>query len=354
MSESTEPTKITIIAEVGLNHDGSLGNALALIDAAAECGADVVKFQTHLAEAETLPSAPSPPYFASEPRYEYFKRTAFALDQWNALKGHAEARGLRFLSSVFSVEAVDVLERLGVESYKIPSGEVTNLPLIEHVAKTGKPIYLSSGMNNWAELDAAVGTIRRHHSRLWILQCTSAYPCPYEQVGLNVILEMQQRYRLPIGLSDHTMTNYAAFAAVALGATVVEKHLTFSRRMYGSDAKHSLEPLEFAELVHGIRAVETMLAAQVDKDASALQSMKAVFEKSVVALVNIPTGTVITREMVGLKKPGTGIPPSQLDRVVGRVTVRPVSANTLIAWDDLEGGKRRMSAITSVGVSGDR
>ncbi|MGH6802388.1 MAG: N-acetylneuraminate synthase family protein, partial [Methyloceanibacter sp.] len=217
---------VVIIAEVGSVHDGSFGNAQRLIDVAAECGADVVKFQTHIASAETLRDAPMPPYFTGEPRYEYFERTAFTLEQWEALKAHCEGLQVEFLSSPFSVEAVELLEKIGVRRYKVPSGEVTNLPYLEVVAQTGKPVLLSSGMSNWAELDAAVDTMLRHHDRLTVLQCTSEYPCPPERVGLNVMMEMRARYKLPVGLSDHTRTNYAAYAAVVLGASVIEKHFT--------------------------------------------------------------------------------------------------------------------------------
>lgn len=325
-----------IIAEVGSVHDGSFGNAKCLIDAAAGCGVDAVKFQTHIAQAETLPGAPMPPYFKEEPRLEYFKRTAFTKAQWIDLKAYAESQRLIFLSSPFSLEAVELLEEIGVEQYKIPSGEVTNLPMLEVIAKTGKPVLLSSGMSSWAELDEAVNAILKYHSQLTVLQCTSDYPCPYEQVGLNVMLQMRERYGLPVGLSDHTLTNYAAFAAVVLGATVIEKHFTLSRRMYGSDARHSLEPDELADLVRGIRAIETMLSSKVDKDdISRFVVMKETFEKSIVSLVDIPEGTVITETMIGIKKPGTGIPAKRFSEVVGKRARCHIPKDTLIREEDL-------------------
>ena len=325
-----------IIAEIGSTHDGSFGNARCLIDAASECGVDAVKFQMHIARAETLPDAPAPPYFDSEPRFAYFERTAFTKSQWSELKNHAEERGLLFLSSPFSIEAVQLLEEIGVMQYKIPSGEVTNLPMLEVIARTGKPVLLSSGMSSWAELDEAVATIAKYHSRLTILQCTAQYPCANEDVGLNVMLEMRERYKLPVGLSDHTLTNYAAFAAVTLGATVIEKHFTLSRRMYGSDAKHSLEPAEMTDLVQGIRAIETMLANQVDKDdITPFIAMKETFEKSVVSLVDIPEGAVITSAMIGTKKPGTGIPARNYHKIVGKRSSRHIPADSLLHEDDV-------------------
>ena len=329
-----------IIAEVGSVHDGSFGNALQLVDAASECGADAVKFQTHIASAETLPEAPNPPFFHDEPRAEYFERTAFAPEQWSRIKSRCEERGVLFLSSPFSEEAVDLLERIGLVRYKVPSGEVTNLPMLEKIARLGKPVLLSSGMSSWEELDRGVAVIRRHHSQLTILQCTTEYPCPYERVGLNVMLEMKDRYGLPVGLSDHTLTPYASLAAAALGASVIEKHLTFSRKMYGSDASHSMEPHEMADLVSGIRAIETMRASFVDKaDVTHLQSMKRIFEKSIVTKVPIPTGTIISKEMLTTKKPGTGISAASIEDVVGRRTLRDLPAGALLMPSDLSEGE---------------
>jgi N,N'-diacetyllegionaminate synthase len=326
-----------IIAEVGSVHDGSFGNASKLIETAAECHADVVKFQTHIAEAETLRDAPMPPYFTGEPRFEYFERTSFSRSQWQSLRHHCDQQNVEFLSSPFSVAAVQVLEDVGTSRYKIGSGEVSNTPLLEAVAQTGKPILLSSGMSTWAELDEAVANILRRHDRLTLLQCTSEYPCSADQVGLNVMLEMRERYKLPVGLSDHTLTSHASVAAVVLGATVIEKHLTFSRKMYGSDARHSLEPDEFAELVRGIRAVETMLQSAVDKDAKAteLAEMKAIFEKSVVSVIDIPVGTLLSTDMLAVKKPGTGIPARRLTEILGRRVVREVRKDTLLCEEDL-------------------
>jgi len=337
MRVDSSGVKTLIIAEVGMNHDGSFGNACRMVEMAAGCEADAVKFQTHIATAETLRDAPMPPYFTGEPRYEYFERTAFSLGEWRDLKAHCGENGVEFLSSPFSNEAVELLEEVGIGRYKVPSGEVTNLPLLEAIARTGKPVLLSSGMSSWAELDTAVNTILRHHDRLIVLQCTSEYPCPPEDVGLNVMMQMKERYGMPVGLSDHTLTNYAVFAAVVLGATVVEKHFTLSRHMYGSDAKHSLEPSEFADLVRGIRAIETILVNPVDKDdVGRFKVMKETFEKSLVSLVDIPAGATITHEMVGIKKPGTGIHTARLHEVVGKQTARTVRADTLLTESDIQ------------------
>ncbi len=335
--ESPQIQEIYIIAEIGSTHDGSFGNALRLIDTAAECGVDAVKFQTHIAECETVRDAPNPAYFKDEPRFEYFQRTAFNLDQWLSLRARCEEKGVDFISSPFSLEAVDLLEAAGVVRYKIPSGEITNLPLLEKAAKTQKPIILSSGMSSWEELDRAVECTKKQTDKFSILQCTSEYPCPYEAVGLNIMQEMRKRYGCPVGLSDHTLTNYASLAAASLGAEILERHLTFSRKMYGSDAKHSLEPQDLANLVQGVRAIETMLANPVDKSKiEKFREMKNTFEKSIVSLEFIPKGTPITFTMLGLKKPGTGIPSMKLAEVIGRVASRDIKQDTLICWDDLE------------------
>ncbi|MDQ3822050.1 MAG: N-acetylneuraminate synthase family protein [Actinomycetota bacterium] len=324
---------VLVIAEAGMTHDGSLGNAMRMAEVAAECGADAVKFQLHDAEAETTRDAPSPPYFEGESRWDYFRRTAFTDEQWARLRDACAAAGIEFLCSPFSVEAVERLERLGVARYKIGSGEVTNLELIRAAAATGKPILLTSGMSSWAELDEAVAAAGEN---VTVLQCTSLYPTPPERVGLNVLAELRERYGKPVGLSDHTLGPYACFAAVALGASVVEKHFTLSRDMYGPDAHLAAEPDELEDLVEGVREIETMLANPVDKDdLEAVAEMKRVFEKSVASTREIPAGAEISREMLAAKKPGTGIPAKRLPEVVGRRAAVVIPADTVVTEEML-------------------
>ena len=329
--------KVLVIAEVGSVHDGSLGNAQNLIQVGAEAGVNAVKFQTHIAEAETLRNAPMPPYFKGEPRFDYFQRTGFSREKWQQLKDTCEQSGVEFMSSPFSIEAVELLNSIGMARYKMPSGEVTNLPLLDVIAQTGKPVILSSGMSSWLELDAAVNTILRHHSYLAVLQCTSEYPCPYRGSGPECDARDENALR---GAGRAVRSHDHALCLTGGGnarRTVIEKHLTFSRKMYGSDAKHSLEPGEFADLVQGIRAIETMLTAKVDKDArvSDLREMKNIFEKSVVTVVPIPAGTVITASMVAVKKPGTGIPARRLGEVIGQRVTRDIPQDTLLREEDL-------------------
>jgi N,N'-diacetyllegionaminate synthase len=325
---------VLIVAEAGMTHDGNLGNAIRMAEVAAGCGADVVKFQLHDAPSETTRDAPSPPYFEDEPRFEYFARTAFSDEQWGELNQACGRLGIEFLCSAFSLEALARLERLGVQRHKIPSGEVTNLELVRAAAATRKPVLLSSGMSSWSELDEAVVAVGEN---VTVLQCTSAYPTPPERVGLNVLGELRARYGRPVGLSDHTLGPYAALAAVALGATVVEKHFTLSREMYGPDATLAAEPDELEDLVGAIREIETMLANPVDKnDLGPLVGMKQIFEKSVVSVEDIPAGTVLSGEMLAAKKPGTGIPARRLHEVVGRRARRDIPADTVLTEADVE------------------
>jgi N-acetylneuraminate synthase len=234
------------------------------------------------------------------------------------------------------LEAVDLLENAGVKMYKIPSGEITNLPLLEKVARTGKRIFLSSGMSNYSELDEAVNTILEYNSDLTVMQCSSQYPCPYEEAGLNVIQQLKQRYSCPVGFSDHTPGVAASFAAVVLGATVIEKHFTLSKKLYGPDSKNSLKPEEFKHLVDGIRQIEIMLNHPVDKDdLTKYHDMKHIFQKSIVSSMDIPAGTIIKPEMIALKKPGGGLSPKNYNIIIGKIVNKDIPKNTQLSNEDI-------------------
>ncbi len=330
---------ILIIAEVGSVHDGSLGNAIKLIDIAADSGADAVKFQTHIAEAETLKDAPSPSYFKGEPRYEYFQRTAFSKDSWHKIKTHADEKGLGFISSPFSLEAVELLESIGVSRYKIASGEVTTIPLLEKIAETKKPVILSTGMSNWEEIEMAIETLKSNGcENLTLLQCTSAYPCGPEEVGLNIITEMIERFKVPVGFSDHTQGTFAAIGATVLGAKVIEKHITFSRLMYGSDAPYATTPEEFKNYVKEIRNVSIALSNPLDKNsqAKALSEMKLIFQKSIVAKTTLEKGTEITHEHLAYKKPGDAIPSGDYIKLIGKKLCVDVQKDHKFQWTDFQ------------------
>ena len=333
--------KTYVIAEIGNTHEGSLGLTKCFIKAAAECGVDAVKMQTHIFEAESLASAPNPPYFKDETRKEYFERTAFTKDEWKELKRYSEEDlKIDFFSSPFSLEAVDLLEEVGMTTYKIASGEVNNIPLLEKIAKTGKRVLLSSGMSSWTELDEAVETLQINGCKdLIILQCTSEYPCPPEQAGLNVLNEMKARYKdVTIGYSDHTMGVAVPLAAVIKGATVIEKHFTLSRKMYGSDAMNSTEPEEFKKLVDEIRQVEVALNSKVNKDekVKSLGNMKMTFEKSIVSADSIDELDTISFEKLAFKKPGDGIPAREYKKLLGKKINKKVNKDYKFKWEDFE------------------
>jgi N-acetylneuraminate synthase len=326
-----------VIAEVGQAHDGSLGTAHAYIDAAADARADAVKFQTHLAAAESTPGEPFRVKFSRQDasRYDYWKRMEFSEPQWRGLAEHAEQRGLIFLSTGFSFEAVELLDRLGMPAWKVGSGEVTNLPMLERMAATGRPVLISSGMASWQELDEAVATVSVARAPVAVLQCTTAYPCPPEQIGLNVLAELRDRYRCPVGLSDHSGTIYASLAAATLGANLIEVHIVLSRQCFGPDVKASVTTAELTQLVEGVRFIERAQAAPLDKEqmAGELSELKSMFAKSVVAARDLPAGHCLEAGDLALKKPGTGIPASRLREVVGRRLARGVAADTLLAED---------------------
>lgn len=325
-----------VIAEVGQAHDGSLGAAHAYIDAIADAGADAVKFQTHIAHAESTPSEPWRVKFGYQDatRYAYWKRMELSPEHWAGLAEHARERGLVFLSSPFSGAAVELLERLEVPAYKIGSGELSNRPLVEQVAATNKPVLLSSGMSSWAELDAAVSWVPGPKA---LFQCTSSYPVAPERLGLNLIPEMSARYGVPVGLSDHSAKLFAGISAVTLGASLVEVHVVFDRRCFGPDTSSSLTLDELASLVEGARFAFTARAYPVDKDALAaeLQPMKLLFEKSIVLNEARAAGHRLEPEDLAFKKPGTGILAPQRDLVLGRALIRDVEADVPLTWEDL-------------------
>lgn len=329
-----------IVAEVAQAHDGSLGLAHAFIDSAARAGADAIKFQTHLADAESSPSEPWRVRFSpqDETRYDYWRRMEFTEPQWMGLRKHADEAGIAFLSSPFSVEAAELLKRVGVAAWKIASGELTNPMLLDCVTETGWPVYLSTGMSTLEEIDRAVERLARKNVPVTVFQCTSEYPCPPERIGLNMLRFFRERYGQGVGLSDHSGTIYPGLGAVMEGADVVEVHLTLSREMFGPDVPVSLTPGELEQLTAGARFMERMKASPVNKNraASELQAMRQIFSKSVVTRVAMPAGHVLSASELTVKKPGSGIPASRLAELVGRKVARDLPANTFLAETDLK------------------
>lgn len=334
------PGRCRLIAEVAQNHDGSLGTAHAYIDAVARTGADAIKFQTHMAAAESSPDEPWRVRFSlqDETRYEYWKRMEFTEAQWRGLAAHASERGLAFLSSAFSIEAVEMLERMGVPAWKVGAGELTNLPMLERLGKTGRLVLLSSGLASWADLDKAVDCVRGAGAAVAVLQCTTMYPCPPEKLGLNLLAELRQRYCCAVGLSDHSATIYAGLAAATLGADVVEVHVTLSRECFGPDVPASITTTELKELAEGVRFLERVLANPVEKDRMAedLRELRSIFGKSLVARRDLPAGAEVAVEDIGAKKPGTGIPAARMQEFVQRRLKRAVGAGQRFSEDDFE------------------
>jgi N,N'-diacetyllegionaminate synthase len=334
------PTGCVIIGEVALAHDGSLGTAHAYIDAIARAGADAVKFQTHIAAAESTAAESWRVSFsrADASRYDYWKRMEFTESQWAGLKLHAESAGLLFLSSPFSTEAMDLLQRVGMAAWKVASGELGTAPMLDAMIRSGRPLLISTGMSSHAEIDELVARLRQQAARFALLQCTTAYPCPPERVGLNLLSLFRSRYHCPVGLSDHSGTIYPGVAAATLGADVIEVHVTLSRECFGPDVCASVTTGELATLVEGVRLIERMLANPVDKDreAQAAAPARALFRKSIVARVPLTAGTVLRRDLLAAKKPGTGIPADRLQDLTERRLRRDVAADELIRFEDLE------------------
>ena len=330
-----------VIGEVALTHDGSLGLAHAFVDAIANAGADAVKFQTHIAEAESTPAEPFRVAFSRQDssRYDYWKRMAFTEEQWRGLAAHAEQRGVLFISSPFSVEAVDLLERIGQPLWKVASGETGNTPLLDRILDARAPVLLSTGMSALSEIDAAVARVKSRGVPVGVFQCTTAYPCPPEKIGLNLIPFYRQRYGCWVGLSDHSATIYPGLAGVAAGMDMLELHVTLSREMFGPDVIASVTTTELRQLVDGIRFIERMREHPVDKDASAAETapLRRLFTRSIVARRPLAAGTVLSQDDLAIKKPGTGLSPAHLDRVIGRRLTRAVAGDELLAAEDIEG-----------------
>jgi N-acetylneuraminate synthase len=329
-----------IIGEVAQAHDGSLGMAHAFIDAIANAGADAIQFQTHIADAESTRGEQWRVRISPQDatRYDYWERTEFTERQWRGLKNHADDQGLLFLSTPFSNEAVDLLSRVGVKAWKVASSEVNNWQILERVAATRLPLLLSTGMSPLGEIDAAVERIQSHKLPMSVLQCTSAYPCPPEKVGLNLLSEFRQRYGCAVGLSDHSGTIYPGLAAAVLGTEVLEVHVTLSREMFGPHVPASVTTSQLRNLVQGVRFIETAMSRPVDKDAvaSELAALRGFFTKSIVARVDLPEGTVLREEHLTTKRPSNGIPSDKFPEVLNRRLKRSLSANTILREDDLE------------------
>ena len=328
-----------IIAEIAQAHDGSLGILHSYIDALAQTGISAVKFQTHIAEAESSEFEPFRVKFSyvDATRYDYWLRMGFNKQQWKDIKKHCDDVGVEFISSPFSNAAVDLLEEIGVKRYKVGSGEVSNFLLLEKLAQTGKPVILSSGMSNLTELDNAVNYLKSRNIVVSILQCTTAYPTLPEQWGLNVIALLRERYNVPIGFSDHSGVIHACLAATALGAEILEFHAIFDKRMFGPDAKASLQINEISELVNGVKMISTAMHTIENKtDNSKFEELKKIFEKSLAVNKDLPAGHILQFDDLEAKKPkGYGIDAKYFNAVIGKPLKTSLKAYNFLNEQDL-------------------
>ncbi|QGP92818.1 N,N'-diacetyllegionaminic acid synthase [Neomoorella glycerini] len=332
--------RVFIIAEAGVNHNGDLQLAKKLVDAAVQSGADAVKFQTFKAEDVVTPGAERAQYQKDnmpekdESQLEMIKRLELSYAQFRELYAYCRHKGIIFLSSPFDQESIDFLAALGVPYFKIPSGEITNYPFLRRIAGKKRPVILSTGMATLGEVEGALRVLREAGATdITLLHCTTNYPALPEEVNLRAMLTMRQAFALPVGYSDHTIGIAIPIAAVALGAEVIEKHLTLDRTFPGPDHRASLEPGEFKEMVAAIRQVEKSLGDGIKRPAPGELAVMPAARRSLVAARDIAAGEIITESCLTAKRPGTGIPPNFWDVVVGRQARRDIAAGSILSWD---------------------
>jgi N,N'-diacetyllegionaminate synthase len=331
--------KTLIIAEAGVNHNGSLEMAFELIDAASDAGADVVKFQTFKAENLVTQSAAKADYQlgttdVQETQFEMIKKLELSYDMHLKLISRCKEKGIRFSSTGFDTSSLDVLIELGVDFLKVPSGEITNLPYLRHVGTKGLPIILSTGMSTMQEVKDAVRILEQAGSKksdITVLHCNTEYPTPMEDVNLRAILSMENELGVKVGYSDHTLGIEVPIAAVALGATVIEKHFTLNRTMEGPDHAASLEPDELKQMVYSIRNIEKAMGNGHKLPSNSEQKNISVARKSIVASRNILAGEKFTEENIAVKRPGTGLCPMRWDELLGLEANKDFQADDLIS-----------------------
>lgn len=328
-----------IIAEAGVNHNGSLEMAHRLIDLAAESGADAIKFQTFKADRLVTEAAPTAGYQqanlrSSESQLQMLRRLELSEDSYTSLWTHCQEKQLLFMSTPFDEQSADFLEALGVAVFKIPSGEITNLPYLAHIARKRKPMIVSTGMSDLGEVQTAVETIQSSgNEELILLHCVSSYPADPAEVNLRAMHTLNAAFGFPVGFSDHTLGIEVPLAAVALGACVIEKHFTLDRSLPGPDHRASLEPGELAVMIAGIRKVETALGTGVKRPTPGELDTARVARKSLVAACLIPEGELISEQMVAIKRPGNGLPPGMRGYLIGRRARREIPAGTVLSLE---------------------
>ena len=330
-----------VIAEAGVNHNGSLEIARRLVDMAVETGANAVKFQTFKAERVVTPNAAKADYqsratASSESQREMLRRLELPQEAYRELMAYCRERGILFMSTPFDEESADFLDGLGMVVFKMPSGELTNIPFLAHVARKGKLMIVSTGMSHLGEVETAVRAIRSAGNEgLILLHCISSYPANPAEANLRAMHTMATAFRVPVGYSDHTLGIEVALAAVALGACVIEKHFTSDKKLPGPDHQASLEPDELMALVQGIRTVEAALGHGRKEPAPSEANTTAVARRSLVAARDIAMGRTLTGELIAIQRPGTGLPPSLMSQVIGRVAAKDIPAGTVLTLEML-------------------
>ena len=325
-----------VIAEIGVNHNGCFDTAIKMIEEAAASQVDAVKFQTFKASELVTATADKADYQTqatktTESQQEMLTKLEFSAEQFAKLKEHSEKCGLIFLSTPFDYSSVDILDDLGIAAYKVPSGEVPNTPFLSYIAKKEKPIILSTGMSTLAEVEEAFRSVTSvGNNDLVILHCVSCYPTDPSDANLRAMQTIKTAFNTIVGFSDHTLGLEISFAAVALGASVLEKHFTLSREMEGPDHAASLEPGELRELIKGIRNIEAALGDGVKVPVEAEKNTADVARKSIVAMCDITEGTVITDSLLSIKRPGTGLSPKMLEQVIGRTANCDIQKDALV------------------------
>lgn len=335
-----------IIAEAGINHNGDVKIAKKMIEVAKEAGADAIKFQTFKAENLVTKYARMARYQKNntkrkEKQIEMMKKFEMRYEDFEELKEYCDKKEIMFLSTPHSFDAIDFLEKL-IPAYKIGSGDLTNLSFLKKIAEKEKPIILSTGMANLGEIEEAVETIKNNgNEEIVLLHCISSYPAKVEDVNLKAIQTLKQSFKLPVGFSDHTLSTVIPAVAVAMGACVIEKHFTLNKNMEGPDHKASLEPEELKEMIKNIRIVEKAMGDGIKKPTPEEEEIKKVVRKSVVAKTDIPKGSIISWEMLEIKRPGTGIPPKYIEKIVGAKAREYIGKDEIIEWKKIETGNEK-------------
>ena len=328
-----------IIAEAGVNHNGSVELAHRMIDLASQSGADAIKFQTFKADNLVTEDAPTAQYQqtnlqSSETQLDMLRRLELSELSYAELWSHCQESHILFMSTPFDEHSADFLESLGVQVFKIPSGEITNLPYLAHIAAKGKPMIVSTGMSNLGEVQSAVETIQyAGNEQLILLHCVSSYPAEPAEVNLRAMHTLETAFGVPVGFSDHSMGTEIPMAAVALGACVIEKHFTMDRSLPGPDHRASLEPAELEAMIRGIRKVEAALGTGIKKPTAGELETALVARKSLVAACLIPDGSLITEQMITVKRPGNGLPPVMRNIVIGRRARLEIPAGTVLSLE---------------------